>query len=104
MIIPTLLPVIGSILPGIFPGLFPMPPANLPSFPAFSISHSTSVATVINKKPVAITHSGSVSTGANRPSNTASGSATVKNPTFVAEVASRAIFFSKLFKALKKTS
>ncbi|XP_052866385.1 uncharacterized protein LOC128272591 [Anopheles cruzii] len=60
VILPAVLPIIGTIIPALLPG---GPPP--PSLPGVSVSHATSVATSGSNGPIAISHSGSVSTSGN---------------------------------------
>ncbi|XP_058063077.1 uncharacterized protein LOC131212983 [Anopheles bellator] len=60
VIIPAVLPIIGTIIPALLPG---GPPP--PSLPGVSVSHATSVATSVSNQPITISHSGSVSTSGN---------------------------------------
>lgn len=79
IIIPALLPVIGSVIQPIL--------APAPQQPPISISQSTSIATIINKKPVAVSQSGAVSTSP-AVSTSSSGSAVVQAPALVSATSS----------------
>ncbi|XP_049534418.1 uncharacterized protein LOC125950459 [Anopheles darlingi] len=56
LVLPAVLPILGTIIPALLPG------APSPGLPGVSVSHATSIATSVHMKPIAISHSGSVST------------------------------------------
>ncbi|XP_053692070.1 rho GTPase-activating protein gacR-like [Sabethes cyaneus] len=65
--------IIGQVLPAIIGGIIgggggggaPGGGASLPALPPVSVSHTTSVATSVANKPIAVSHSGSLSTSSN---------------------------------------
>ncbi|XP_035783325.1 uncharacterized protein LOC118461736 [Anopheles albimanus] len=56
IVLPAVLPILGTIIPALLPG------APSPGLPGVSVSHATSIVTSVHMKPIAISHSGSVST------------------------------------------
>uniref|UniRef100_A0A182NTP3 Uncharacterized protein n=1 Tax=Anopheles dirus TaxID=7168 RepID=A0A182NTP3_9DIPT len=73
LVLPAVLPIIGTIIPSLLPGLGPPGAggAGGAGLPGVSVSHSTSIATSVHNRPIAISHSGSVSTSGNTDAGSA---------------------------------
>ncbi|XP_058122711.1 collagen alpha-2(I) chain-like [Anopheles ziemanni] len=74
LVLPAVLPIVGTIIPALLPGLGPPGIGGGPGsvgLPGVSVSHSTSIATSVHNRPIAISHSGSVSTIGNTDAGSA---------------------------------
>lgn len=86
-----------DIIPGVIGSIAPVISSVI--IPPVSISHSTSISAVLHQKPIALSHSGTISTSSGA-STTATGSAVVQKPTLVATSSSSANQVKKLFMSL----
>ncbi|XP_053673841.1 uncharacterized protein LOC128724103 [Anopheles nili] len=76
ILLPAVLPIIGTIIPSLIPGSGG-PPGVSGGLPGVSISHSTSIATSVHNRPIAVSHSGSVSTTGNTDAGSAASAGSV---------------------------
>uniref|UniRef100_A0A182RWJ0 Uncharacterized protein n=1 Tax=Anopheles funestus TaxID=62324 RepID=A0A182RWJ0_ANOFN len=70
LVLPAVLPILGTIIPSLIPGVG-SPGTGGVALPGVSVSHSTSIATSVHNRPIAISHSGSVSTHGNTDAGSA---------------------------------
>ncbi|XP_053665813.1 uncharacterized protein LOC128714957 [Anopheles marshallii] len=71
LVLPAVLPILGTIIPSLIPGAVPPGTGGGVALPGVSVSHSTSIATSVHNRPIAISHSGSVSTNGNTDAGSA---------------------------------
>ncbi|XP_035916011.1 uncharacterized protein LOC118513841 [Anopheles stephensi] len=86
VVLPAVLPILGTIIPSLLPGVGPPVPGALPGV---SVSHSTSIATSVHNRPIAISHSGSVSTNGNTDAGSAASAGSTHHGSVAAESSSR---------------
>uniref|UniRef100_A0A182W7D1 Uncharacterized protein n=1 Tax=Anopheles minimus TaxID=112268 RepID=A0A182W7D1_9DIPT len=75
LVLPAVLPILGTIIPSLIPGVSPPGTGGGLALPGVSVSHSTSIATSVHNRPIAISHSGSVSTNGNTDAGSAASAA-----------------------------
>uniref|UniRef100_A0A182UJU6 Uncharacterized protein n=1 Tax=Anopheles melas TaxID=34690 RepID=A0A182UJU6_9DIPT len=86
LVLPAVLPILGTIIPTLIPGIQGPPGA----LPGVSVSHSTSIATSVHNRPIAISHSGSVSTNGNTDAGSGASAGSSHHGSVTAESASSA--------------